>query len=826
MPLRNLLRLALLSPVLLSAEDLPRQAIEILTTNCSGCHGGAMKMSKLDLRSKESMLAGGERGPALSPGDAAKSRLYRFAAHLENPAMPPGKELPDWQLVVLRRWIETGAPMPEGEAPKQDEKAALAAMEERPILPEERRFWAFQPVVRRDPPAVKNQAWIRNPVDAFLLSAMEAKGLKPSPPANPRALIRRVYLDLTGLPPDPTDVEAFVNDKSPDAFERVVDSLLSSPHYGERWARHWLDLVRYADSGGFEYDRDRPQAWRYRDYVVRAFNSDKPYDRFVREQLAGDELSDGGTDGLLATAFLRMGVEANIKTEVTRMDELDDIISTTSGAFLGMTLGCARCHNHKFDPIPQKDYYRIQAVFYSTKAFDYPLVSADALARHTSEQKRIDNLIAPLKKEIANLEEPYRERLTAEKKDKLPEYLKLALRTAPEKRSEGQTLNVIQVEKTLKIEDDEIRAAMKPDDRARLAELKGKIAELDQSRPEPLPSATGIAENGREPLPSYFLYRGGVGQKGSLMQPGVFSVAAKGDVSFPPPPPDAKSTWRRRGFADWVVSPGNPLTARVMVNRIWEHHFGEGIVRTPSNFGKTGMPPTNPALLDWLASEFVRQNWSVKAMHRLLVTSSAYRMASDDTPENARLDPDNQYFWRMPRRRLEGEIIRDNILAVSGTLDRRIGGPGVYPYIDPTLWQGSSGRKWPGHPDSDPSTWRRSLYVFSKRSIPLPMLEVFDKPDAVGSCSRRNSSITAPQALILMNNAFVLMQAKYLAQRLQREAGENGDAQVDRAFELALSRPPSGSERERAVAFIKGSPEGLVDFCQALLNTNEFAYVP
>ncbi|HTM50743.1 MAG TPA: PSD1 and planctomycete cytochrome C domain-containing protein [Bryobacteraceae bacterium] len=824
--MKLLLPFALLTPVLLAAEDLPRQAIEILTANCSGCHGEALRMSKLDLRSRESMLAGGERGPALEPGDPAKSRLYRLAARMENPSMPPGKELPDWQLEVLKRWIGTGAPMPAGPPRAQNRDAALTALENRPITEEERRFWSFQPVARRDPPAVKDSAWVRNPVDAFLLAALEAKGLKPSPPSDKRALIRRAYLDVTGLPPDPAEVTAFLADRSPDAFERVVDRLLASPHYGERWARHWLDLVRYADSGGYEYDRDRPQAWRYRDYVVRAFNSDRPYDRFIREQIAGDELEDGGQDALLATGYLRLGPEQNIKTEVTRMDEMDDILATTGGAFLGMTLGCARCHNHKFDPIPQKDYYRMQAVFFSTKARDYPLVSAAEVEKHKAEEKRIEGLTGPLRKELAALERPYRDRILADKKSRLPEYLQTALRTPPEKRTEGQRLNVIQVDKSLKADDEEVKAAMKPGDRARATEIESEIAELQRSRPEPVPAAIGITESSRTPLDSYFLHRGSVDQKGSLMQPGVLSVAAKGEVQFPAPPAGAGTSYRRRGFADWVASPENPLTARVMVNRIWEHHFGEGIVRTPSNFGRTGAAPTHPELLDWLASEFVRRKWSMKAMHRLLLTSSAYRMASDDDPQNARLDPDNRLLWRMPRRRLEGENIRDNVLAVAGTLDRRVGGPGVYPYIDPALWQGSSGRKWPGQADSDPSTWRRSLYVFSKRSIPLPMLEVFDKPDAISSCARRNSSITAPQALILMNNSFMLMQARFFAQRLQREAGAGAGPQIDRAFELTLSRPPSQAEKERAAAFIAGSPEGLVDFCQALLNTNEFVYLP
>ncbi len=316
-------------------------------------------------------------------------------------------------------WIEAGAAMPVGEPVKQDVKTVQTALEERPITAEERAFWAFRPVARHDPPAVKNAEWARNPVDAFLLAAMESRGLAPNAAADRRTLIRRAYLDLTGLPPEPDEVQAFLADTADGAWERVVDRLLASPHYGERWARHWLDLVRYADSGGFEYDRDRPQAWRYRDYVVRAFNSDKPYDRFLKEQIAGDELDDAGPDALIATAFLRLGVEANIKTEATRMDELDDIVSTASGAFLGMTVGCARCHNHKFDPIPQKDYYRIQAVFFSTKAFDYPLVPAAEVERHKAEQKRVDGLIAPVKKQIAALEAPYRERILADKRAKL-----------------------------------------------------------------------------------------------------------------------------------------------------------------------------------------------------------------------------------------------------------------------------------------------------------------------------------------------------------------------------------------------------------------------
>ncbi|MEO7653463.1 MAG: PSD1 and planctomycete cytochrome C domain-containing protein [Bryobacteraceae bacterium] len=820
--------LGLIFPFILAAEeDLPRQAMEILATNCSGCHGEALRMSKLDLRTREAIITGGEHGAALVPGESMKSRIYRYAAHLEQPAMPPGKKLPDWQLSVLRRWIDTGAPMPAGGAVAQPSATeAMKAMEERVITDQERSFWSFRTVVRPDLPHVKNPSWARNPVDAFLLAKLESKDLEPAPPANRRTLIRRAHLDLTGIPPSPAEVEVFLADKSPSAYEKLVDRLLASPQYGERWARHWLDLVRYADSGGYEYDRDRAQIWRYRDYVIRSLNSDKPYDRFVREQIAGDEMQPPSQDGLIATAFLRLGPENNIKTEITRMDELDDIIATTSNAFLGMTLGCARCHNHKFDPIPQKDYYRIQAVFFSTKPLDYPLVSDTEVKRHKEAMKRVDGLIAPLKKQREDLDKPYRERLKAEKRAKLPAYVKLALATPPEKRTEGQKLNALQVEKTTNATEKDVRATFSREDLNRLNEINGRITELEQTRPALLPVAEGTTEEGRAPLDSYFLHRGSPGQKGSRMKPGVLTIAAHGDAVFAEPPADARTSWRRRSFAEWLTAAENPLTARVMINRIWQHHFGEGIVRTPSNFGKTGDAPTHPELLDWLASEFVKQDWSMKSMHRMLMTSNAYQMASDDNEAGLKADPDNRLLWRMPRRRLEGEIIRDAVLAAAGTLDLRIGGPGVHPYIDPSLWQGSSGRLWPGRPDSDPETWRRSVYTFQKRTIPLPMFEVFDRPDAIGSCARRNLSTTAPQALILMNNASIMMQAKFFAQRVQREAGSDPGRQIDRAFELALARPPSPIERAAAMKFIAANPEGLVDFCQTLFNTNEFVYIP
>ncbi|MFN3322805.1 MAG: PSD1 and planctomycete cytochrome C domain-containing protein [Bryobacteraceae bacterium] len=806
-----------------AAEDLAGRAYGILKINCFACHGAA-KASGLDLRTREALLAGGERGPAVDLEEPGRSLLYKVLSHEHKPAMPPGKKLAENDIDVVRRWLEAGASLDsveEARSPGEKAKLAeLAKLEERPILPEDRQFWAFQRPSKVDPP----QAGKRNPVDAFLYAALQAEGLKPSPRADRRTLIRRAYLDLLGLPPSPDEVEAFVKDNSPQAWDRQVERLLASPHYGERWGRHWLDVVRYADSGGFERDYDWPNGYRYRDYVVKAFNEDKSYDQFIREQLAGDEYAPDSQEALIATGYLRLGPVNNIRNERTRIDELDDIVVTTSVGFLGMTVGCARCHNHKFDPIPQKDYYRLQAVFFSTKEVEHPLVGPEVVEAYKAEMKRIDELQKPHKKAKEEIEEPYRKILFDRKLATLPEYMQIAWKTPPEKRTEGQRLNANQIEKTIRFKEEEILAIMPEEEKQRHKEVAGEIAGLEKQRPERYPTARIIGEGGREPLPSHFLHRGSIDVKGSVMQAGVLSVACEDEYEFPTPPENARSSWRRRGLAEWIASPSNPLTARVMVNRIWQHHFGEGIVRTPNNFGKTGQAPTHPELLDWLAVEFMERGWSIKAMHRLMMMSEAYQMASDDIAANLKIDPENRYVWRMPRRRLEAEIIRDQILAVAGTLDRTVGGPAVFPYIDPDLFQSSTDRTWKGKPDDDPSTWRRSIYVFSKRSIRYPLFETFDQPDMINSCDRRNRSTIAPQALLLMNNAFVMFQSQQFAERLRREAGENLADQVELAYRLALSRPPSRFERESAAEFIASGPRGLVDFCQALFNLNEFVY--
>ncbi len=813
-------------------------AYSVLQKNCVPCHGAA-KTSGLDLRTSESALAGGSHGAVIVAGDPDQSRLYKLITHVAEPAMPPGKKLADDDIETLRIWIEAGAPYPKIDVKEADaaEKAALAKLEERPITPEEKNYWAFRPVKAQTPPKVAEAAWNANPIDAFALAAMKAKGLKPSAPADRRTLIRRAYLDLTGLPPTPQEIDAFVADRAPDAWPKLVDKLLASPQYGERWARHWLDLVRYADSEGFEFDRDRPEAWRYRDYVVKAFNDDKPYDRFVKEQLAGDEYitkdtpAEEAKQAIIATGYLRLGPSGGGGGERGKQDSLDDIVATTSMTFFGMTVGCARCHNHKFDPIPQKDYYQIQAVFYSTRQNTYPLVPQSEVSKYRTEANRITELQRPFRKAKAALEAPYQKRLVDEAISKLPDYMQVAWRTAPDKRTDGQRLNVQQIEKTLtndtlahKIDEPMIVSLMTEEERKKHQELNDKIAELDGQKPTMYPTAMATTDSGPTAQPSYLLQRGILDAKGSLMTPGTLTVATLTPYTYPTPPAGAQTTWRRRGFAEWVTSPDNPLTARVMVNRIWQHHFGEGIVRTPSNFGKMGESPSHPELLDYLASQFVAKGWSMKAMHRLMMNSQLYQMSSNDNMADLKADPENRFFWRMPRERVEAEVLRDEILAVSGTLDRTIGGPSIFPYIAPDIFQGSSHRTWAGKPDDDPSTFRRSLYVDLKRSIRYPLFEAYDQPNLINTCDRRNRSTIAPQALLLMNNSFVITQSKLFADRLRKEAGTTVSAQVDKAFLLALGRLPSQPEKTSALAFLNGAPNRLAEFCQAMFNLNEFAY--
>jgi cytochrome c553 len=772
----------------------------ILEKNCVMCHGASVQRSGLDLRAEASILKGGARGPSIVAGDAEKSLLYRLVSHKEEPAMPMGMEkLSEADLAVIARWIDGLAP-----------KAAMAA-ETIPvrqpgysITEKDRQFWSFVKPVRPAPPEVKNRRWVRNEIDGFVLAKLERNGLTPNRPAAPNELLRRVYFDLIGLPPSPEETREFLKNPSDAAYEKVIDRLLASTHYGERWGRHWLDLARYADSGGYEFDYDRPHAWRYRDYVIKSFNEDKPYNRFVLEQLAADQL-DGvdvasNPEALIPTGFVRNGPTVdNADNEETRMDELDDMVTTTSSVFLGLTVGCARCHDHKYDPIPQRDYYRMQAIFFPYQKAERILVSKEEEAVYKTRNKEIDEQVKPYNQKIAAIEKPVREKLLNEK-------VEFHVRLAEMSNGfEGKTKEQYREEvagrfaKDVKLQPEEIEALLSPEDLKARKALQAEIDTINKSRPKLLPAAMGVTD-AADPGQAYLLKRGDWRNKGEAVRPGLPQVLT-GDVSLNPKAP-------RRQLAEWIVSPDNPLTARVAANRIWQYHFGKGIVKTPSDFGATGDHPSHPELLDWLATEFVKRGWSWKSMHRLILLSNTYRQ-SDRFNEQ-----------------------------VSGKLNPEMYGPGIYPRIDPDVVNTGSRPRWPLDAQDDHATWRRSVYIFVKRSVLLPLIEVFDCPATVVSGPTRSVSTVSPQALALMNNEFVLQQSGYFAERVAKEAGADRRAQVDRAFRIALNRAPNAKETEWALSFLKSQADGyaqrkndnpnaaaLRDFCHAVINLNEFLYV-
>jgi cytochrome c553 len=830
----------------------------LLAESCWKCHGAGVQLSKLDLRTRESALKGGEHGQVLVPGNSEKSRLYRMAAGLEKPAMPLGGKLTAEQVETLKLWIDQGAVWDATAAPAVATPALTT--EDKPIPPEARNWWAFRKPVRHAVPVAAGARMNRNPVDAFLMQAMEAKGLKPAPEADRRTLVRRAYLDLVGLPPAPADLDQFLTDRSPDAWERLIDRLLASPEYGERWGRHWLDVARYADSNGFEHDFDRPNAWRYRDYVIRAFNRDTPYNVFLREQIAGDELDWVTRDSLIATGFLRNYAKVGFREKDNpefRYDYLDDMIATLGRGVMGMTVQCARCHDHKFDPIPQKDYYRLQASLYGYVEVDLPLVPPDEAAAYEKKTADIARQVAEVQQEIRRLEKPYRDPLLRERYKKFPPNVQEAIATPEEKRTPGQVLLANQVIRTVSVPGAEIDRTMKPEDLAEKRRLSAKIAEIEKGRPKPIAMAMGVTDGdyrftpdgpGDEPAPgkgvrraaiegsyvhtgpgryqvppSYLLIRGDPNSPGPEMRPGFLTVASWGNVPTELPPATGHTSGRRRALAEWLVAPENPLTARVMVNRIWHYHFGRGIVPSLDNFGKMGELPSHPELLDWLALEFIDRGWSVKAMHRLIMTSEAYRMASQfDSPENEAKDPENRLYWRFRINRLDAEVIRDSILTVSGTLNREMFGPPVFPHLDKEIQHQMTYGIWRDQEDG-PKVWRRSVYIYRKRGLPFPLLDIFDLPNQNISCGARNVSTVPTQALALLNDEFVLRQADLFAARLAESARGDARRQVELGYQLAVSRAPDENEKKLAADFL--AQHTLADFAHVLLNLNEFLYM-
>jgi mono/diheme cytochrome c family protein len=835
----------------------------ILEKNCLSCHGETMQ-GRLDLRSRESALKGGARGADIVPGDGEASRLYRRVSGGERPAMPAQADpLTAEQVAAIKRWIDQGARWGAAaltSAPGRPSAAALAALENRTITPEERNYWAFRLPEQAPLPEVDG-ATIANPIDRFLEQARRARGLKAAPRADPYTLVRRAYLDLTGLPPTPAQVDAFVADRSPNAWEHLIDTLLASPHYGERYGRMWLDVARYADSAGFEYDMHRPNAWRYRDYVIKSFNDDKPYTRFLVEQIAGDEMDGRTSDSLVATGFLRMGPRVLFREKDNperRYDYLDEIIGTIGKGTLGLTLNCARCHNHKFDPIAQKDYYSLEASLFGYVETEVPLAPKAEADAYLAKNAEISAKIAELRGQISRLEQPFRQTLQLEWiKQHSPAHIVEAVFKPEAERTPGDRLLVEQVVKAAYVSAAQLDRALPPAQAQQKKDLTTQIAALEKERPKPLPMAEIVTDGDyrssplgegddtiscpkcRVPVPgagpflhtgpgryqvppSYFLIGGDVERHGSQMKPGFVEVITFGNPPTEIPRPDGHTSGRRLALAQWIASPQNPMTARVIVNRLWQKHFGRGIVATLENFGKMGDRPTHQDLLDWMAVQFMNDGWSLKRINKLMMMSSAYQMASAfEEAADAKADPENVYLWRYRPQRLDAEIVRDSMLTAGGNINLQIGGEPIFPFMPKDLLAGQYRGKWANTPDG-PAAWRRGIYVYQRRSLPYPMFETFDHPDMNVTAGARHVSTVPTQALTLLNNPFVLAQADFLAARVRQEASDP-EAQVTAAYRIALARPAAPAEIAVGADLIR--KQSLAAFAHVVLNLDEFLYM-
>jgi mono/diheme cytochrome c family protein len=786
-----LLLLAVLTPSLVAAQlaappatktarpapvprrvDFVAQVRPLFAASCYSCHGPAAQTAGLRLDRKADAFKGGISGSVLVPGHAEKSRLLRYVAGLEKgKQMPPtGPRLSAAQVNMLRRWVNEGAVWP-------DDAAALASG------PAPVSHWAYRPVVRPALPPVKNVRWVRNPVDRFVLARLEAEKIAPLPEADRRTLIRRVSLDLVGLPPIPSEVDRFVADKSPDAYEKLVERLLASPHYGERWARVWLDGARYADTNGYEKDNPRVM-WKWRDGVIGALNRDLPYDQFVIEQLAGDLLPGATLDQKVATGFHRNTLtneEGGVDAEQFRWEAVHDRVATTGSVLLGQTFACARCHDHKYDPITQRDYYRFAAFFNNADEPQIDAAAPDVIARRDAVRAEIATLERQMKSDDDLLRNRWREieaSLTGEQRAKLPADVQTTLALPDDKRTDAQRTSLT----------DAYRNTL---DEKHPVYVK-KIATLKATEPA-VPTALVMAERNEARVTRIFA-------RGEFLQPGAVVTAGVPGV-LPPLPPGAKPD--RLTLARWIVSPKNPLAARVAVNRAWQALWGRGIVATSDDFGTRGEKPSHRALLDWLAAEFmapsVRKSekpWSMKALHRLLVTSAAYRQSARVTPVMVKRDQANVLLARGPRFRVDAEMTRDIALAASGLLNPAVGGPSVFP-PQPDGVTGLSYGPLAWATETGPNRYRRALYTFLKRTAPYPALTLFDAPSGEIACTRRNRSNTPLQALVTLNDTVFIEAARALARRLAREPGADTGRRVRIGFRHCVGRSPDAVEQAR-----------------------------
>lgn len=778
--------------------DFARQIQPILARQCFSCHGPGHQEAGLSLNRRDAAVAKLDSGKrAVVAGKPDESELLRRILSTDDgERMPPsGKPVSPQNAELIRRWIAQGA--------KWDE------------------HWAFTPLVKIEPPKVDDPEWSRNPIDAFVLAKLQANGLKPSPPADKVALLRRATYDLTGLPPTAAERDAFVNDESPQAFEKVVDRLLASERYGERWGRHWLDLVRFAETNSYERDGVKPNAWRYRDYVIRSFNDDKPYDRFVLEQLAGDELPDRSPETLIAAGFLRLGVWQDEPVDAVQSyyDEMDDVVTTVSQAFLGLTVNCARCHDHKIDPMLQADYYKMLAFFHDLSSYasrgdertnSQVDISSDAVnAAHAEADRR--------KRALRDLMEPVEKRGI------------LKMTAEDQRKTEGGERE--------KILGAKLKQFLSEADWNVYTELKRQWDELLRKPLPPRDSAMSVARRNVPPPETYVFLRGNPHNHGDKVSPGYPGLFETPEPKLADLPKGAPFVGRRTELAKWITGPDNRLAPRVLANRVWQFHFGRGIVRSPNNFGLLGEPASHPELLDWLANELKGNSpetaWRLKPLHRLIMTSKTYRMTSKGNPEGFAKDPRNDLFWRFDMRRLSAEEIRDSVYAVTGKLNLKMYGPGTFPEISAEVLAGQSvpGQGW-GRSSPEESA-RRAVYIHVKRSLVTPMLSAFDFPDTDTTCEARFSTTQPAQALGLMNGKFLQERSAEFADRLQKEAGDDAEKQVRLALGLALQKPVDDAQAARGVALLKSLQtkheldrrKALNYFCLAVLNLNEFVYL-
>lgn len=753
-------------------------------------------MSGLKINSRENLIKGGKRGSAVIPGKANESLLYQAVAHVGDLKMPPGTALTPDEVKTVKDWIDSGAQWTTG------------------------KWWAFEKPSRPAVPAGASS----NPIDAFIDQKLKAAGLTSAPEADRLTLIRRASYDLVGLPPTQDQVSTFLKDKAPDAWEHAIDALLASPRYGEKWGRHWLDLARYGDTAGFEQDPYLLLAWRYRDYVVKSFNDDKPYDRFAKEQIAGDELYADNPEARTGTGFYRVGTNRDMLFKVEDVNVVEkriDMVDTTAAVFLGMTVGCARCHDHKFDPIPQRDYYRMQAIFQpavSNKVFlDYNPARNYDIAENSRTFK-----LWQISAEMSNITRKYQDQLKEKKLAALPAELQAAFRAPEEKRTPDQLRLVSENPNAVRVTPMEVEGLMSQADQERMAAISKRLMQTFSNYGPP-PMSEGITDVGRNAPQTFIAIRGNPEAYGEEVRPGFLSALGGGDI--PDAPLHAGSTLRRKALAEWMARPENPLFGRVMVNRIWQFHFGSGLAKSSSDFGIRGGQPTHPELLDWLATEFAARGWSVKSMHKLIMTSAAYKRSVNASDAAQTKDPANELLSHMNRRRLEAEEIRDASLLVTGELNLKMGGVPVVPALSKEEMYGMIGNPanaWMVTADADEHK-RRSIYLLSRRTFQQPMAQAFDGPDGVLTCPRRNESTTAPQSLALLNSSFTMDRAKAMAAKV---------TDPETAWKRVYGRAPSSEESKTAEEFLSkqqtllGSRESaMAELVRSLMNTNEFLYV-